>query len=105
MDDLLAVYITKLQDQEFELFWTGRLAFSEETDEKLLPRAYYRYLPDQAAFLERDSESIMSVIIMKKFDENTAPCWIITLSRKPNAVGFSSGLRVSGEKEFHTQRI
>lgn len=57
----------------------------------------YCDLKDQAAFLERFSESIINVIIMKIFDENTASRCIINLSRKVKAVVFSSGLWMSGE--------
>jgi hypothetical protein len=51
----------------------GEDLLSLETDLKLRLHACYCNPLDPAAFLERDSKSIMSVIIMKIFDENTVP--------------------------------
>ena len=60
---------------------------------------------DQAVFLERFSKSIIIIIVMKIFDENTASHCIINLSRKVKAVVFSSGLWMSGKIVPHSANI
>lgn len=61
---------------------TGGKLSPGDTQEKFHIQACYCDLQAQAAFLESISKSIISVIIMKIFDENTVSRWVINLSRK-----------------------